>query len=97
VVAVDATEMPVGAVVVPASTTESRATEVLLEHLVALGLAERLQLVLVDRGTSAGAAAAMSRRFGLEVRRVFWPDKSSEFRPLPHARRVEVAHGMLGR
>lgn len=54
------------------------------------------ELVLVDRGTTAKAATALSRRFGLEVRRVFWPDKSRGFRPLPYAWRVEVAHGMLG-
>ena len=89
--------MPLGAVVLPASTTESRATELLLEHLAGLGVTGRLDLVLVDRGTTAKAAAAMSRRFGFEVRRVYWPDKSPEFRPLPYAWRVEVAHGMLGR
>ncbi len=97
VVAVDVTGMPVGGIVVPASTTESRATELLLEHLVEIDVAGRLEVVLVDRGTSAKAAALMSRRFGLEVRRVFWPDKAPEFRPLPYAWRVEVAHGMLGR
>lgn len=37
VVAVDVTGMPVAAVVVPASTTESAATELLLEHLTDLG------------------------------------------------------------
>lgn len=85
------------AVVVPASTTESRATELLLEHLEEVGVTARLELVLVDRGTTARAARSMSRRFGLEVRRVFWPDKAQEFRPLPHAWRVEVAHGRIGR
>lgn len=52
--------------VVPASTTESRTTELLLEHLVELGVTGRLELVLVDRGTTA---RAMSRRFNLEVNR----------------------------
>jgi putative transposase len=97
VVAVDVTGLPVAAVVVPASTTESGATELLLEHLSELGLTQRLELVMVDRGTRARAAAAMSRRFGVEVRRVFWPDRAREFRPLPHAWRVEVAHGRIGR
>nr|WP_275941280.1 IS5 family transposase [Planosporangium flavigriseum] len=97
VVAVDVTGLPVGAIVVPASTTESRATELLLEHLAELGLTDRLELVLVDRGTTANAARVMSGRFGFEVRRVFWPEKSSVFRPLPHAWRVEVAHGRIGR
>lgn len=96
-VAVDVTGMPVGAIVLPASVTESRATELLLEHLRELSITDRLELVLVDRGTTAKAATALSRRFGLEVRRVFWPDKSRGFRPLPYAWRVEVAHGMLGR
>ena len=97
VVAVDVTGLPVGAVVVPASTPESRATELLLEHLDDLGVTGRLELVLVDRGTTARAATTLSRRFGLEVRRVFWPDKAGGFRPLPHAWRVEVAHGRIGR
>jgi putative transposase len=97
VVAVDVTGLPVGAVVVPASTTESRATQLLLEHLTELGVTDRLELVLVNRGTSVKAAREMSRRFGLEVRRVFHPDKSSVFRPLPYAWRVEVAHGRIGR
>ena len=97
VVAVDVTGMPVGALVVPASTTESRATELLLEHLVAQGLTERLELVLVDRGTNARAARALSRRFEVEVRQVFWPDRQPTFPPIAHAWRVEVAHGLLGR
>lgn len=97
VVAVDVTGLPVGAVVVPASTTESRATEMLLEHLTELGLTDRLELVLVDRGATERSAAAMSRRFGVEVRRVFHPDKADHFRPLPYAWRVEVAHGRIGR
>jgi putative transposase len=97
VVAVDVTGLPVGAVVVPASTTESRATQLLLEHLTELGVTDRLELVLVDRSTSVKAARDMSSRFGLEVRRVFHPDHSSVFRPLPYAWRVEVAHGRIGR
>ena len=97
VVAVDVTGMPVGAVLVPASTTESRATELLLEHLEELGVTGRLELVLVDRGTSARAARSLGQRFGCEVRRVFWPDRQPAFRPLAHAWRVEVADGLLGR
>jgi putative transposase len=97
VVAVDVTGMPVGGIVVPASTTESRATEMLLERLTDLGVTDRLELVLVDRGTTGRAARAMSRRFHLEVRQVFWPDRQPLFRPIAYAWRVEVAHGMLGR
>jgi putative transposase len=97
VVAVDVTGMPVGAIVVPASTTESRATELLLEHLAEVGVTDRLELVLVDRGTTARAARQLSRRFGLEVRQVFWPDRQPTLRPIALAWRVEVAHGLLGR
>jgi hypothetical protein len=60
-----------------------------------LGVASRLEVALVDRGTSVRAARAMSRRFGIEVRRVFWPDRQPTFRPIAHAWRVEVAHGLL--
>ena len=95
--AVDVTGMPVGAIVVPASTSESQATELLLEHLAELGVTERLELVLVDRATTARAARSMSARFGLEVRQVFWPDRQPVFRPIALAWRVEVAHGLLGR
>jgi hypothetical protein len=53
--------------------------------------------VLVDRGLTAGAAAKLGRRHGVEVRRVGWDDKQPVFRPIRHAWRVEVAHGRLGR
>jgi precorrin-6B methylase 2 len=62
VVAVDVTVLPVGAIVVAASTTESRATELLLEHLTELGVTDRLELVPVDRGTTVLAARSMSAR-----------------------------------
>jgi hypothetical protein len=61
------------------------------------GLADRLDLVLVDRGVTAWAAHALGRRHALEVRRVAWDDKQPAFRPIRHAWRVEVAHGRLGR
>lgn len=57
----------------------------------------RLELVLVDRGLTAGAAARLGRRHGVEVRRVGWDDKQPDFRPIRDAWRVEVAHGRLGR
>jgi hypothetical protein len=75
VVAVDVTGLPVGALVVPASTHENWACELILEHLTAQGAAARLELVLVDRGVTAAAAAKLSRRHDLEVRRVGWDDK----------------------
>jgi hypothetical protein len=48
------------------------------------------------------AATRLSRRFGVEVRRVGWDTPQLDdqarkvFRPIAHARRVEVAHGTLG-
>jgi hypothetical protein len=71
-VAVDVTGLPVGALVVPASTHENGTTELMLEHLTEQGVAGRLDLVLVDRGVTATAAAAdaLGRRHALEVRRV---------------------------
>jgi putative transposase len=86
-----------GAAGTAAVATESRATELLLDHVQVSGLTDRLELVLVDRGTTVRAARAMSRRFGFEVRQVFWPDRQPVFRPIAHAWRVEVAHGLLGR
>jgi putative transposase len=97
VVAVDVTGLPVGALVVPASTHENRTTELMLEHLRRQGVTGRLELVLVDRGVTAAAARALGRQHDLEVRRVGWDDKQPVFRPIRHAWRVEVAHGRLGR
>jgi putative transposase len=61
VVAVDVTGLPVGALVVPASTHENRTSELMLEHLTRQGVTERLQLVLVDRGVTAAAARTLGR------------------------------------
>lgn len=44
-----------------------------------------LEPVLVDRGLTAGAAAKLSRRHGVEVRRVGWADEQPVFRPIRHA------------
>jgi putative transposase len=97
VVAVDVTGLLVAAVVVPASTHENRATELMLGNLTRQGVTNRLELVLVDRGVSAAAARALGRDHDLEVRRVGWDDKQPVFRLIRHAWRVEVAHGRLGR
>jgi hypothetical protein len=78
---VDVTGLPVGALVVPASTHENRASELMLEHLTRQGVTGRLELVLVDRGVTAGAARTLGRRHDLEVRRVGWEDKQPVFRP----------------
>lgn len=103
-IAVDITGLPLCARVVPASTTESDATGLLLEDLHANRQTERLTLVLVDRGTSKRKADALTKAYSIEVRRVFWETKPVDprtgeriFKPLPHAWRVEVAHGQLGR
>ncbi len=98
VVAVDMTGLPVGALVVPASTThENRASELMLEHLTRQEVTGRLDLILVDRGVTAAAARTLGRHHDLEARRVGWDDKQPVFRPIRHAWRVEVAHGGLGR
>ena len=85
IVAVDVTGLPVGALVVPASTHENRTTELMLEYLVGQGVAGRLELVLVDRGVTAAAARALGQDHDLEVRRVGWNDKQPVFRPIRHA------------
>jgi hypothetical protein len=95
--AVDVTGLPVGALVVPASTHENRASELMLEHLTRQGVTGRLELVLVDRGVTAAAARTPGRHHDLEVRRVGWDDKRPVFRPIRDAPHVEVAHGRLGR
>lgn len=94
--AVDGTGLPVGALVVPASTHENRTTQLMLEHLTDQSVAGRLELVLVDRGVTAAAAQALGRQHGLELRRVGWGDKQPVFRPIRHAWRVEVAHERPG-
>jgi putative transposase len=97
VVAVDVTGLPVAALVVPASTHENRVSELMLEYLEQQGVADRLELVLVDRGVTADAAGTLGRDHDVEVRRVGWDDKQPTFRPIRHAWRVEVVHGRLGR
>ena len=97
VVAVDVTGLPLGAVVVPASTHENGTSELMLEHLPQQGLTDRLELVLVDRGVTAAAALTLGLDHDLEVCRMGWDDRQPVFRPIRHAWRVEVAHGRLGR
>jgi putative transposase len=83
IVAVDVTGLPVGALVVPASTHENRASELMLEHLTRQGVTGRLELVLVDRGVTAAATRTLGRSHDLEMRRVGWDDKQPDFRPNP--------------
>ena len=103
IICVDVTGLPLCVRSVPASTSEARAVELALEDLSRTGVDERLELVLVDRGTARSAARRLSDRFGCEVRRVGWDEPprnehgAKVFRPIRHAWRVEVAHGHLVR
>lgn len=63
VIAVDVTGLQLAARVVPASTSEQVCVEMLIDDLVASGQAERLELVLVDRGTSDTAARRLAKSF----------------------------------
>lgn len=93
--AVDVTGLPLAATVLPASTHENVTTETLLDLLHDQGQAERLQLVLVDRGVTTRAARSLGKRAALEVRRVGHDKGRHKFVPLAYAWRVEVAHGHL--
>lgn len=101
IVCVDVTGLPLFVRVVPASTSEASAVEQILDDLTRAGADERLELVLVDRGTARSAATRLSVKFNCEVRRVRWnePPRNEHgakvFRPIRHAWRVEVAHGHL--
>ena len=53
IVCVDVTGLPLCVRVVPASTSEASAVELILEDLARTGVDTRLELVLVDRGTAA--------------------------------------------
>jgi hypothetical protein len=67
IVAVDMTGLPVGTLVVPASTHGNRASELMLERLERQGVTDRLKLVLVDRGVTAAAARTLGRDHDVEV------------------------------
>jgi putative transposase len=62
VIAVDVTGLPLVARVVPASTSEQVCVERLLDDMFDSGQASRLELVLVDRGTSKTAAKRLSHK-----------------------------------
>jgi putative transposase len=83
-IAVDITGLPLAARVLTASTHENATTEALIADLVTRRQAERLELVIVDKGVTRPA-----------VRRVGHDEKPGTFIPLPLAWRVEVAHGRL--
>lgn len=88
--------------VVPASTLKSLAAGMLLDDMSAAGQSDRLELVLVDRGTLAKAAWELTVKHSCEVRRVSWDEPQLNgqgrkvFRPIAHAWRVDVAHGTSG-
>ena len=64
--------------------------------------ADRLEVVLIDKGVPERSARRLSRQFGFEVRRVGWDPQPTDpvtgrrvFKPLAHAWRVEVAHRLV--
>lgn len=63
IVCVDVTGLALCVRVVPASTSESSAVELILDDLARTGADERLELVLVDRGTAVSAATRLSAKF----------------------------------
>jgi len=67
-IAVDVTGLPLAARVVSASTAEQVAAGMLLHDMNAAGQSDRLELVMLDSGTSVKAARAMSARHGVEER-----------------------------
>ena len=98
IVAVDVTGLPVGALVVPASTHENRASALMLEHLDRQGVTGRLELVLVDRGVTATAARTLGRHHGVTVSFAGSAGTTRSPASAPSGTwRVEVAHGRLGR
>ena len=83
--------------VVPASTHENRATELMLEHLAGQGVTRRLALVLVDRGRSRPLRVL---RAGTMASRCAWSGGTTSSwcsKVIRHAWRDEVAHGRLVR
>ena len=90
-VCVDVTGLPLCVRVIPASTSEASAVEQILDDLAHSGADERLELVLVDRGTAQSAAQRLSNKFNYEVRRVGCDEAPRNehgakiFRPIRHA------------
>jgi len=103
IVGVDVTSLPLRVRVVPASTSEAKAVEVMLEDLARTGADHRLEMMLVDRGTADSAVRRLSSTLEYEVRRIGWDEPQLDtngakvFRPVRHAWRVEAAHGRLVR
>jgi putative transposase len=85
VVAVDVTGLPVVALVVPARTSEVAGEDQLVWKLASLGGVDRLEKVLVDKGTAAGSAVRLSRECGVEFERYGWGTRPSRFEPIARA------------
>ena len=71
------------------------AKRVVAVDVTGLPVADRLELLLVDRGMNARQARALGARLNIKVERIGWDTPSPVFRPIRHAWRVEVAHGRL--
>jgi hypothetical protein len=64
---------------------QTGASELMLVHPTQGGVTGRLELVLVDRGVTAGRCSRARSAHDLEGRRVGWDDKQPVFRPTRHA------------
>ena len=93
VVAVDVTGLPVGVLVVPASTHANDASDLMLDHLRRQAVTERLELILVGRGATAAAARRLGRHHDLELRRV-GTSPSGQRDPPGALRRSRVCRGV---
>lgn len=96
-IAVDTTGLRLAALVLPASMHENKTTSALLQEMAAHGQTGRLEVVLVDRGVTATAAAELGLEHQVEVRVVHHGGPKGTFIPIPHAWKVEVAHSRLMR
>ncbi len=102
VVAVDVTGLPLAVKVVPASTAEADSVGQLLTQIEIQNQADRLDLVLVDKGNSNKRVQAMNVHKSYEVRRYGWEKQPVDpstgkkvFKPLKHAWKVEAAHAKM--
>lgn len=75
------------ALVVPASTHENDSNVALLAQLAALGVTDRLDVVMVNRGTTDRAARSVASKHRVEIR-VNWVAREE---PAAQAHRARVA------
>ena len=97
IIAVDVTGLPVGALVVPASTPENRASQLMLEHLTRQRRDQEARVGPGGPRGHGGCRPHLGRGHELVVRRVGWEDKQPVFRPIRPPGASRVAHGQLGR